>query len=246
MPAVDSAARKCLFLAALLLALAARPATAASKSRPEKPVKMDEGFKPFAIITERNVFNANRHAAEAPAPAAAAPKPERPPKVEAFALLGTLISERGAVAFFDGTSAAYRRAVEPGDQLGGHTVAAVEHDRVTLRDGERELCLLLKMQFRREGGGEWLLAALPDDFQPTAPPPGQVFAHRKPDPRSLTPEQIRDYVMSKHERKLAQLADNPEKAEKLMKALDKEIEGRVKKLGKDLEKVERKMQQAAP
>jgi hypothetical protein len=246
MPAVDSAARNCLFLAALLLALAARPATAASKSRPDKPVKMDEGFKSFAIITERNVFNANRHAADAPAPVATAPKPARPPKVEAFALLGTLISERGAVAFFDGTSTAYRRAVEPGDQLGSHTVAAIEHDRVTLRDGDRELCLPLKMQFRREGEGEWLLAALPDGFQPTAPPPGQVFAHRKPDPRSLTPEQIRDYVMSKHERKLAQLADNPEKAEKLMKALDKEIEGRVKKLGKDLEKVERKMQQAAP
>lgn len=239
------AARMLLRVAALLL-LGALPAMAASKSRPEKPVKMDEGFKPFAIITERNVFNANRHAAEAPAPAAAAPKPARPPKVEAFALLGTLISERGAVAFFDGTSTAYRRAVEPGDQLGSHTVAAIEHDRVTLRDGDRELCLPLKMQFRREGEGEWLLAALPDDFQPTAPPPGQVFAHRKPDPRSLTPEQIRDYVMSKHERKLAQLADNPEKAEKLMKALDKEIEGRVKKLGKDLEKVERKMQQAAP
>jgi hypothetical protein len=251
MPAVDSAARKCLFRAALLLALAARPATAASKSRPEKPVKMDEGFKPFAIITERNVFNANRHAAEAPAPAAAAPKPERPPKVEAFALLGTLISERGAVAFFDGTSAAYRRAAEPGDQLGSHTVAAIEHDRVTLRDGDRELCLPLKMQFRREGGGEWLLAALPDDFQPTAPPPGQVFAHRmadsrKPDPRSLTPEQIRDYVMSKHERKLAQLADNPEKAEKLMKALDKEIESRVRKLDRDLEKADRKMQLVVP
>lgn len=228
-----------------LLLLGALPVMAASKSRPEKPVKVDDGFKDFAVITERNVFNANRHSDSAPAPVAA-PKPARPPKVEAFALLGTLISERGAVAFFDGTSTAYRRAVEPGDQLGGHTVAAIEHDRVTLRDGERELCLPLKMQFRREGEGEWLLAALPDDFQPTAPPPGQVFAHRKPDPRSLTPEQIRDHVMSKHERKLAQLADNPEKAEKLLKALDREIEGRVKKLGKDLEKVERKMQQAVP
>lgn len=44
--------------------------------------------------------------------------------------------------------------------------------------------------------------------------------------------------MSKHERKLTQLADNPEKSEKLMRALDKEIEGRVKKL----EKVEKRMQ----
>ena len=233
-----------------MLLLSALPVLAAQKNAPSKtpagkPAKADDGFKDFAIITQQNIFNAHRSPART-AENVTTPKPARPPKVEAFALLGTLISERGAVAFFDGTSTAYRRAFEPGDQLGSLTVAAIEHDRVTLRDGERELCLPLKMQFRREGEGEWLLAALPDDFQPTAPPPGQIFAHRKPDPRSLTPEQIRDYVMSKHERKLAQLADNPEKAEKLMKALDKEIEGRVKKLDKDLNKAERKLQQSAP
>jgi hypothetical protein len=224
-------------LAAVLLLPVTCSAAAATKARPEKPAKVDDGFKAFAIITERNVFNTNRQSNAAPA-VVTAPKAVRPPKTEAFALLGTLISERGAVAFFDGTSAAYRGAVEPGDKLGSHTIAAITHDRVTLREGDRELCLPLKMQFRREDQGEWLLAALPDDFQPTAPPPGQVFAHRKPDPRSLTPEQVRDYVMSKNERKLAQLAENPEKAEKLKKALDKEIEGRVKKL----EKIEKRMQ----
>jgi Tfp pilus assembly protein PilP len=236
--------RTCLLLAVLLATTL--HGLGASKVRSEKPTKVEEGFKPFAIISERNVFNANREGDATAAPAAPAPKPTRPPKVEAFALLGTLISERGSVAFFDGTSTAYRRAVELGDQLGSHTVAAIEHDRVTLREGERELCLPLKMQFRREGEGEWLLAALPDDFQPTAPPPGQIFAHRKPDPRSLTPEQIRDYVMNKNERKLAQLAENPEKAEKLLRALDKEIEGRVRKLDKNLSKTDRKMQQTAP
>ncbi|MFM8469629.1 MAG: hypothetical protein ACKODH_06620, partial [Limisphaerales bacterium] len=69
-------------------------------------------------------------------------------------------------------------------------------------------------------------------FQPTAPPPGQVFQPRKPDPRALTPEQVRDYVMSKHERKLEQYANDPEKADKLRKALEKELEGRLKKLDK--------------
>jgi len=52
--------------------------------------------------------------------------------------------------------------------------------------------------------------------------------------------------MNKNERKLAQLAENPEKAEKLLRALDKEIEGRVRKLDKDLTKAERKLQQSAP
>ena len=222
-------------LGAVLVALSAfcqLPADAASKTPAPKPAKADEGFKDFAIITQRNVFNANRNATPAPAPAAAVPKPARPPRVEAFALLGTMSSERGVVAFFDGTSSAYRKAAEPGDQLGSYTVAAIAHDRVTLKSGEHELCLPLRMQFRREDQGEWLLAELPDDFQPTAPPAGQVFQHRKPDPRSFTPEQVRDYVMSKHERKLEQLANDPEKAQKLMKAVEKEIEGRVKKLDK--------------
>lgn len=212
--------------------LAMQSAAAATKPRAEKPVKADEGFKPFAIITERNVFNANRLATDAAPPVAAAPKPARPPKVESFALLGTMISERGAVAFFDGSSAAFRKAAETGDPLGSYTVTAIAHDRVTLQAGEHALCLPLKMQFRREDQGEWLLAALPDDFQPTAPPPGQTYEPRKVDPRTLTPEQVREHVMSKYERKLAQLANDPEKSEKLMKALDREIEGRVKKLEK--------------
>lgn len=235
---------------AALLLLGVLPALAASKTRSERPVKMDEGFKPFAVITERNVFNASRNSDAAPAPVAA-PKSARPPKVEAFALIGTMSSEHGAVAFFDGTSTAYRKAAESGDKLGDYTVAAIEHDRVTLKAGDSELCLPLKMQFRREDQGEWRLADLPDNFQPTQPPPGQIFQHRKsdsrkPDPRTLTPEQVRDYVMSKHQRKLEQLANDPEKSEKLMKALDKEIEGRVRKLDKELDKAERKLQQAVP
>jgi len=214
----------------LWLLLGALPAAAASKGASSKSAKMDDGFKPFAVITERNVFNANRNAAAAVvAVPVRAPKPSR---IEAFALLGTMSSARGAVAFFDGTSTAYRRAAEVGDTLGPCTIAAIAHDRVTLKAGDHELCLPLKMQFRREDQGEWRLAELPDDFQPTAPPPGQTYQHRKPDPRTLTPGQVRDYVMSKHERKLEQLANDPEKSEKLMKALDKEIEGRLRKLDK--------------
>lgn len=219
----------------MLLLLVALPAAAASKPTsskpvPSKPAKADDGFKDFAVITQRNVFNANRNAPAAPV--AAPVRAPKPPKVEAFALLGTMTSARGAVAFFDGTSTAYRKAVEIGDTLGSHTIAAIEHERVTLKAGDHELCLPLKMQFRREDQGEWLLAELPDNFQPTAPPPGQVFQHRKPDPRTFTPEQVRDYVMSKHERKLEQFANDPEKADKLRKALEKEIEGRLKKFDK--------------
>ncbi len=198
-------------------------------------MKAEEGFKEFAIITQRNVFNANRSPAST---AESASKPPRPPRIEAFALLGTMSSERGAVAFFDGTSAMYRKAAQRGDTLGSFTVGAIEHDRVTLKAGVQELRLPMRMQFRREDQGEWQLGELPDDFQPTtAPPPGRMVVH-KPDPKSASPEEMRDYVLGKYERKLEQYANDPEKSEKLMKSLQKEIEGRVKKL----EKLDRRMQ----
>lgn len=231
-------AKNTLCLCAGLLVLAALPVPAANKGTPSKsssskPLKIEDGFKPFAVITERNVFNANRSLPSQPA----APKPKATPapKVEAFALLGTMSSERGSVAFFDGTSTTYRKAVETGEKLGAYTVASIEHDRVTLTADERELCLPIKMQFRREDHGDWLLTELPDDFQPTTPPPGQTYQSRKSDPRSYSPDQIRDYILSKNQRKIDQYAGDPSKADKLWKAIDKEIEGRIRKLDSNKE-----------
>ncbi len=214
----------------LLLLLAVFPAAAASKPPPAKAGKMDEGFKPFAVITERNVFNTNRNTPAAPGPVPA--RVPKPVKVEAFALLGTMSSERGDVAFFDGTSAVYRRAVAPGDKLGAYTVSAIGHDHVTLQVGDRELCLPLKMQLCREDQGEWQLAPLPDDFQPTEPPPGQSRVTGKPGYNASSPEQIRDYVSGKYERKREQLANDPVKAEKLRRTMNGEVEVRIKKLEK--------------
>lgn len=220
---------------ALLLLAASLVAGAATKTKPEKPVKTDDGFKEFAVITQRNVFNANRGLVQKAEPALKAP---RPPRVEAFALLGTMSSERGAVAFFDGTSSGYRKAAQTGDKLGTYTIAAIEHDRVTLKAEERELCLPLKMQFRREDQGEWQLAPLPDDFQPTAPPPGNTLLAHHAETRGPASDQIRDYIAGKYQRKLEQLADDPERLEKLRKAMNGELESRIRKL----EKLERRSQ----
>ena len=86
------------------------------------------------------------------------------------------------------------------------------------------------MQCRREGHGEWQIAELPEDFQPTLAAPLSISSSQKPDYRTATPDQIRSYVSSKYQRKLEALANDPEKSDKLQKALDREIEGRIKKL----------------
>ena len=88
----------------------------------------------------------------------------------------------------------------------------------------------LKMQFRREDQGEWLLVDLPDDFQPTEPPPGQSSLARSSEAQGSAREQARDYVAGKYQRKLEQLANDPAKAEKLLRAMNGEVEARVKKL----------------
>ena len=224
-------------MVAWLLLVTALPTTAATKAKPEKLPKADEGFKPFASIAQQNVFNTQR-GTNPPVQVAAPklPKPPKPPELEAFALLGTLRSERGDIAFFDGTSPGFRKAVQTGDKLGACTVTSIAHDRVTLMADDRELCLPLRMQFRREGAGEWLLAALPDDFQPTAPPPGLVTLSRGAESQGPAREQVRDYVAGKYQRKLEQLANDPAKAEKLLRAMNGEVEARLKKL----EKVERR------
>ena len=54
----------------------------------------------------------------------------------------------------------------------------------------------------------------------------------KLDYRTATPEQIRDYVSSKYQRKLEALANDPEKMEKLQKAFDKDVEDKLRKVEK--------------
>ena len=44
----------------------------------------------------------------------------------AFGLTGTLCSEKGAYAFFDGTSSAYRKVLKPEETIAGYKVAEIE------------------------------------------------------------------------------------------------------------------------
>ena len=61
----------------------------------------------FGLIAERNVFDSTRR------PHRAQPREARQgPVIESVSLVGTLRSEKGTFAFFDGTSAEYRKAVD--------------------------------------------------------------------------------------------------------------------------------------
>ena len=114
------------------------------------------GFSSFKIISERNIFNPNRSAGSARNPGAA---PAKAPKIESFALLGTLSSEKGRYAFFDGTSAVYKQAVAPAGTIAGYKVSEIEPNQVKLEAQGKKVMLGVGMQMRRQDEGEWRIVS---------------------------------------------------------------------------------------
>jgi len=117
---------------------------------PESP-----NYSSFKLIPERNIFNQNR-SVKAPRPVVA-----KAPRVESFGLTGTLCSEKGAFAFFDGTSSTYRKVLKPEGTIAGYKVAEIAPDVAKLEAGKKKLELHVGEQLRREDKGEWEVAAAP-------------------------------------------------------------------------------------
>ena len=101
------------------------------------------------FIANRNIFDPDRRPFYGSGPR------RREPVIDSFSLVGTLSYRKGNFAFFDGTSSAYRKAVEVGDEVAGFNVTAVKSDSVTLESGTNETVMKLSTQMRREDGGPW-------------------------------------------------------------------------------------------
>lgn len=135
---------------------ATRASAAASASSTVARVPVSSGgaeFEPFRIIVDRNIFNPSR--------TGRARVTEEGPqvKVEQFALVGTMESEKGRVAFFDGGDAAYRKVARVGDSFAGFTVKDISANSVELAAGDKSLPLQVNQQARRAEGGEWRVSA---------------------------------------------------------------------------------------
>lgn len=117
-------------------------------------------YSSFRIVTERNIFNANRSGR------ASRPRnePKRQPRVDAFGLVGTMSSPQGTLAFFDGSSGDYRKALSVGAKLGGYEIAQIETSQVQLTAGSQKITLRLGSQLRREDEGEWKLSETSEAF----------------------------------------------------------------------------------
>ena len=127
------------------------PAPTSSTPSTNKPAGQD--LASFKIISERNIFNMNRSPrSTSKRPENAAPKPV---KAETFSLVGTLSSDKGRFAFFDGSSSRFRQVLKEGDSIAGYKVAQIDNSGVKLEAKEKQVQLDMGMQMRRQGEGEW-------------------------------------------------------------------------------------------
>ncbi|MDP3068895.1 MAG: hypothetical protein Q8N18_01345 [Opitutaceae bacterium] len=120
-------------------------------ARAEAPATQTGSFETFRLIADRNIFNSNRtgrreRSSEEPAP-----------RLDQISLVGTMESDRGLRAFFDGSSSAFRKALRDGESIDAFKVTQVSPSGVELERDGKTLSLRVGQQLRRPEGGEWNL-----------------------------------------------------------------------------------------
>ncbi len=81
-----------------------------------------------------------------------------PQRVDTLTLVGTLSSDQGAYAFFEGSSPEYRKVLSQGKKVANYTLTQIAAHSVTLESGTNRIELLVGMQMRRVEEGEWRVA----------------------------------------------------------------------------------------
>lgn len=151
------------YAAWISMLLVALPALQAAETDTNATSRLD--FSAYRIIAERNIFNTNRSAR-----VSRNNRPvERPKTVQSFSLVGTMSYEKGSFAFFDGTSADYRKVGSIQDRLAGFTIEEIRPKGVKLSDGTNQFDMLIGMQMRREDEAPWKLIATSE-----TPPPARA------------------------------------------------------------------------
>ncbi len=136
----------------------APPAATESVSRPDQtpPPAASAGRNfdesAFRIVAERNIFDANRSGGQVRVSSS-----RRPARVESFTLVGTMAYEKGAFAFFDGSSSEYTKVLQANGVIASHKLVDVLAHAVKLEADGKVLELPVGSSMRREDEGTWHL-----------------------------------------------------------------------------------------
>jgi hypothetical protein len=150
-------------IALLCLSLSAHSATTNSVQTTNAPAASTANtnrisgtdFPSFKIISQRNIFSANRSGRVASSGPA-----RKPTKVDTFTLVGTVDYSKGQYAIFDGSSSSFRKTVTMGDSLAGFEIKDVDLDHVTISaTNGTETVLHVGSQMRRVDDGDWTLSS---------------------------------------------------------------------------------------
>ena len=114
-------------------------------------------FSSFQIIGQRNIFDPNRRAHSRPRSSGPAQTAS-----DAFSLVGTMSYEKGEFAFFDGTSAEYRKVLKSDGDIADFRVVVIRPDSVTLSTGTNETVLPVGARMRRDDDGRWAAVTEPE------------------------------------------------------------------------------------
>ncbi len=114
-------------------------------------------YDSFRMISDRNIFNPSRVARGAPRTTRTATTPAA--HVESFSLVGIMSYEKGWFAFFEGTSADFKKVLQTDAMIGHYKIASVMAEVVKLTSGTNSFEMKVGTQMRREDEGEWFLSA---------------------------------------------------------------------------------------
>lgn len=156
------------------------PATVAATPRNDSSVAPSATFDAFRLITDRNIFNPNRTGRRDRS------LDEAPPRPDYITLVGTMESDKGLRAFFDGSEAAFRKALHVGESVDKFKVTKIAPNVVDLDQDGKTVGMNVGQQFRRPPGGEWNLVGA-DVVRSEAAAAAANASMGKIDPTALVP-----------------------------------------------------------
>ena len=106
-------------------------------------------FKSYAIVISRNIFSPTKSIPSTRS------EVKKAPQVDIISLVGTMSSDKGQLAFFDGTASAFRSVVKLTNVIAGLTLSVITPEQVTLTSNGQTFLLRVGNQLRREDQGEW-------------------------------------------------------------------------------------------
>ncbi|HUR57556.1 MAG TPA: hypothetical protein VM029_07595 [Opitutaceae bacterium] len=108
-------------------------------------------YDAFRLVSDRNIFNPNRTGRRDRT------NDEKPPALDVISLVGTMESDRGLRAFFDGSESGYRKALRVGESVEKFKITQIAPNVVDLEREGKTIALRVGQQLRRPEGAEWNL-----------------------------------------------------------------------------------------